>query len=169
MRIYLADSASQSTSDDSRPSTALTTRGETHLLSPDHAHTALPALVEMLGGPPSRPQSQPQSHSRSRSHSQPSQLQQNPLPAFPTYTTPDLRPGSFYDEAPLPPNVVYPEPPGRSKSRASDRRVPVVASSSRSEDTGDSISYRSRKRAGSVADSLSFGGRLSPLSLFHAK
>ncbi|GJE93101.1 hypothetical protein PsYK624_092600 [Phanerochaete sordida] len=115
-----------------------------HLLSPEHAHTALPTLAQALGtphrtyAPPAVPETQAYA---ARAPSGPG--------------TPSRR---GYVEAPVPSSVVYPEAPGRTRSRASVTRPGTAQSGS----TVDSQSLRSRRRQGSLADNRS--GRLSPLS-----
>ncbi|KAI0340289.1 hypothetical protein BDW22DRAFT_409106 [Trametopsis cervina] len=135
--------------DNSRPSSAaVTVPQQPEFLSPEHAHNVLPSLSDMLYTNTAPAPSQSNSYSYS-SHSNPPQ---------PSHW--DQHPGSPYIEAPVPANIVYPEPPMRTRSRAEPRRVPVVPSSS--DGTGDDRSFKSRRGA----DSGSLGGRLSPISLF---
>lgn len=133
--------------DASHPSTVVSA-SEPHLLSPEHAHMNLPSLGDILG-PPEPPKANPLP--------QPPAAQVHVYTMHSSSTPPIFQHTSPYVEAPIPSGVVYPDPPGRSKSRASVTRP--------SESTGDSPSLKSlhRKRQGSLADSLS--GRLSPLSL----
>lgn len=132
--------------DASHPLSTVSASAEPHLLSPEHAHTALPALNDMLG--PSEPQT--------NNLPKPPAVQDTTVYTMTSSTPPIQKPSSpYYAEAPVPSGVVYPEPPGRSKSRASTTRP--------SESASDSPSVRSRKRQGSLADNMS--GRLSPLSL----
>ncbi|KAI0088350.1 hypothetical protein BDY19DRAFT_906841 [Irpex rosettiformis] len=162
--------------ENSRPSSHATTAAP-HLLSPEHAHHALPSMTDMFGFPSS---SSKPSSSQQNYYQQPPitsfsvALAENPLPPLPTF---DSRPypASPYQEAPVPPNVVYPDVPSRSmnKSRASRRSeksagggVPVVPSSSDDRGSWKSGAGRKSLKAGSIGDSLSLGGRLSPLSLF---
>lgn len=132
--------------DNSRPSSGVSTTAP-HLLSPEHAHRTLPSLADILGPPEPPKDLTPYA------------------PDTAVYTmharTPVPKPSSPYVEAPVPSGVVYPAPPGRTKSRASVTRPPTVPPS---EGTGGyySPSLKSRKTRGSMADSLS--GRLSPLS-----
>ena len=108
-----------------------------HLLSPEHAHTALPALHDILG-PPEVPAVPATTVYSMHAPTPP------PLPVPP----PRARSSSpYYAEAPIPDNLKYPESPARAKSRASTAR-------------SDSPSMRSRRRQASLAES----GRLSPLS-----
>ncbi|KAI0696359.1 hypothetical protein BC835DRAFT_873896 [Cytidiella melzeri] len=142
--------------DNSRPSSVGTgTATVPHLLSPEHAHTALPALAEMFGFP------SPLDQQPSRPHSTQSQGRE-----WSQQTTP-----LHYAEAPVPPNVVYPEVP-RTKSRAENRSLSSSDGESGYENSFKSVAKRQQQVQ--QRDSLSTGGgsgagaggRLSPLSLF---
>ena len=174
-----ANTSCEQSTENSRPSSHATTTAP-HLLSPEHAQNALPAAADMFGLPSSSSQPSSSQHY----YQQPPitsfsvALAENPLPPLPTFDSQHYAPrppSSPYQEAPIPPNVVYPDVPSRSmsKSRASRRsdksvsgRVPIVPSSS--DDRGSLRSGGGRKslKTGSIGDSLSLGGRLSPLSLF---
>lgn len=128
-------------STDASPQSSSQAETAPHLLSPEHAHHALPSLAHILG---------PHEHA-------PSPLTAPPaVPETQVYTM--YTPGARYAEAPVPSSVVYPAPPGRTASRASVTRPPTAQSGS----TVDSGSLKSRRRQGSLGDN--FSGRLSPLS-----
>ncbi|KIP07740.1 hypothetical protein PHLGIDRAFT_127424 [Phlebiopsis gigantea 11061_1 CR5-6] len=122
--------------DGSHPSSAVSTSAP-HLLSPEHAHSALPALMDILG--PAEPPAVPATAVYTMHAPTPP-----PLPMLQRASSP------YYAEAPVPGGVVYPESPARAKSRASTAR-------------SDSPGTKSRRRQASLAGSVE--GRLSPLSL----